>query len=175
MTDIFCRLNDDLKLEVLSFFSAYIIKEKIIEQLWGSEEEIYSITNIVDQEICYGINEDFGYDEQLEYLSHLEPTRHEYTIEINESIDLGENGFYIDIKTFIEYSIKPVRLSDIFYVEYIQNSYFHSNMWRIISGEGVNGGIIFVNDNELTDIMKQLQFKDDVISETLKKYKSKVK
>jgi hypothetical protein len=177
MADIFCRLNDDLKLEVLSFFSEYTVEEKIIKHGF-SGNEFYSIFNF-EKELCYGINEDFGYQCVGYYVNPFNPLRYNYSIEIEESIEIGETGFDIITETFRDTISGPSGISNatsfIFYIEYLKKSYYHSDMWLLTSGEGVECGTIFVNDNNLIDIMEQLHFKDDVISETLEKYKKKAK
>lgn len=177
MSEILALLPDELKFEVLSFFSGY----KVDTDIAGSnisadiDEEFYTISNIAKQVVCCGLNEDGPiYGEIDDYELHTLDD-YEFNTKVKDDPD-NKNGFCIVITTFNIMESYRIDTSYLFSVKYLKNTYYHSNMW-LIKGDGddVLGGTIFVSDDDLTDIMKQLDIDNNIISETLEKYKEKAK
>ena len=161
MSEILARLPDELKLDVLSFFSTYDV-----DKLKTNCDKNISIKNMTGQIVCYRDNEGF-YNDDSEY---------EIIIEDEKMYNpKSENCFNI---CHIVYDHLRGRINDdLFTVKYLKNTYHHSNMWMISGDDGFEFeyGTMFVNDDNLIDIMKQLEVKDDVIKETLEKYKKNAK
>jgi hypothetical protein len=173
MTDIFCRLNDDLKLEVLSFFSAYdcvseelydtqqiheISKGYTLTKLDGECKKTHSIKNIAGQTICSTTNLCYIVPDWYRVIEN----EYDTIIDIDEdNVDNGEFEIIHKYKNYENY---------IFYFKYIKNSYYHSNMWQISTGYE-NLPTIFVNVDDLIDILEWLDVDENEIKKTLEKYK----
>ena len=168
MTEIIECLPNDLKLKLKNLYSTYKLDTEIRKDNKGiSNVKIYSIRNLANHVLCYGVIENYLYD----------------------PIRFNERGYTINV---ICDSINPkifniVYISDIdnteresilFFVKQVDVYYVRNpkmaDKW-VISGTKPEYGTIFLSDTELSDIMKEFGIDDDIINETLEKYKNKDK
>ena len=199
MGEILALLSDDLKLEVLSFFSEYEVCKEIQDSKYD-KTMIHSIKNIDGHIVCYTENfypcnkitlyypknekpkdnlniKLIMEDDEDEYEMWFKEYPYDAIIEDDPTVD---RTYSFDIIHRYDCNNPYGKMTDIelFTVKYLKKSLYHSNnIWVINStyDYGKKRGEIFVNDDELTNIMKQLEVGDDIIKETLEKCKENAK
>lgn len=197
MAKIFDLLSDNLKLEVLSFFSEYKVCKEIQDSKYD-KTMIYSIKNITGHVVCY--KEDYYLCNKMTFYipknkkpkdninvkliiegENEEDDEYEFWFEEYPYDAIIEEGELDSFDIIHRYDCNDPygKTSDIelFTVKYLKKSLYHSNMWVIITTYDYKDicGTIFVNDDDLANIMKQLEVKDDIIKKTIEEYKKKAK
>lgn len=179
MVDILSVLPNELKLEVVKWHSKYSVTKEIKKTCFSKNRyynvKMYHIRNYLGQVLSYG---EFEY----EYKCDLDKrVALQNTTECDNCIFVNNptNGKGFDIEHF--YSKTPGPSNVIFSVIYQNSSETHyfNKMWKIsgvlervaCSTDPGHNGTIFVNDDDLIDIMKDLDFNINDIHQIMLKYK----
>jgi hypothetical protein len=117
--------------------------------------KLYSIRNLANHVLCYGVDDKYTYDQNdLQSDIIIEPDS-EY-LNIFYKTQTYESKIF-SVQQIIPYDTHNPELSDF-------------DKWVII-GSKFEYGSMFLNENELTNILKELGIDDVVISNTFEKYK----
>lgn len=209
MSDILAALPNDLKLEVMKWYSKYKIVKEIVKGDDNNDNEFkktYLIKNFVGQTLCYA---DFDYSYKCidECKFKKDPSKFEhlpecFSNECYNHINYVNQKYGFDVQHVY---IKPHSEDDNNYASVIcsvsyqnEKKLYFKKMWKIRTHSddyntnytfnhinniaeyeydddddlGNNNGTIFVNDDGLIDIMKDLDFTIDNIHKIIERYKN---
>jgi hypothetical protein len=192
MVDILSALPNELKLEVVKWHSKYSVTKEIKKTCFGKNRyynvKMYHIRNYLGQVLSYGEFEYehkcFDVDGKYIFFCKCDLDKRiatQNTTECDNSICINNstNGKGFDIEHIYKNSFDPPNV--IFSVIYQNSSETHyfNKMWKIsgvlqrvaCSTDPGHNGTIFVNDDGLIDIMKDLDFNINDIHQIMLKHK----
>lgn len=164
MFELYQYLSDDLKVKLKKMYSTYKLKTEIRTDDEGKTVKLYSIRNLANHVLCYGVDDKYTYDpNDLQSDIIIEPD--------SEYLNIFYKTQTYESKIFFVLQIIPYGTPGTHDTRDTYNPELSDFDKWVIIGSKIEYGSMFLNENELTNILKELGIDDVVISKTFEKYK----